>query len=305
MHRICTLLLLTNVFLHLALIEKSYAAPGPASDITSFEIIQVCSDVTCKDTTGLYTVTLPGTELNRFRARQIGYSSLNSATFNNNAVSMIGTSTLFDQHNDVYGFDYIYALSGSQPGMAKAYATNWRNGQQWSASIYVSLQPALSVTKLGTGSGTVTTDSGSLIWDGNVGTAYYASGLEIVLLASPMAGSTFDGWNGACTNSSGTCDITMNSNKAVSATFTVMPNAKIGDTYYGTLSNAYGAITADGVIEAKDMTFVEDLTLDRDIPFTLAGGYADDFGSRTGFTTLNGVLTIASGSLIVDSLIIL
>lgn len=96
----------------------------------------------------------------------------------------------------------------------------------------------------------------------------------------------------------------MDTDKSVSATFSVIPNARIGDTYYGTLSSAYSAVSADGVIESKELTFAEDLTLDRDISFTLKGGYADDFSSITGFTTLNGVLTISSGSMIVDGLII-
>lgn len=297
------LLLVAGVLLYLVTSHNAYADIAP--EITSFEIIQVCSDTTCKLTNGQYMISLPGSRLQSFTAQQIGYSSNNTATFNNNSVSMNDSITLYDQNNFVYGFDYIYNLSGSLPGMAKAYATNWRDGKQWSASIYITLNPTLTVTKLGTGSGIVTPDSGSLSWAGNVGTGNYTSGLEVVLLATPVAGSSFDSWSGACTNSSGPCDITMDSNKAVSATFTVIPNAKIGDTYYGTLSNAYSAITSDGVIEAKDMTFTEDLTLDRDVSFTLAGGYADDYGSITGFTTLNGILTISSGSMIVDSLIIL
>lgn len=305
MYRTSMLLLATSLFLHLVEISKTYAASGPAPEITSLEIIQVCSDTTCKFTNGLYRVSLPGTKLQSFTAQQIGYSSNKYATFNNNPASINTSITLFDQYNFVYGFDYIYNLSGSLPGVAKAYATNWRDGKEWVASIYIKLDPTLSITKLGTGSGTVTADTGTLTWNGNTGTGIYTANTPLNLLSTASTGSSFDGWSGACTNSSGPCNITMDSNKAVSATFTVIPNTKIGDTYYGTLSNAYNAITADGVIEAKNMTFVEDLTLNRDVSFTLAGGYADDYGSITGFTTLNGILTISSGSMIVDSLIIL
>ena len=256
MNRICTLLLVAGVFIWLVTIGKSYAASGPAPEITSFEIIQVCSNTTCQTTTGLYRVSLPGTKLDNFTVRQIGYSSSHKAMFNNNAVSMIISSSLYDQYNFVYGFDYLYSLSGSLPGIAKAYATNWRDGKEWVASIYITLNPILSITKLGTGSGTVTADTGTLTWNGNTGTGIYTANTPLNLLSTASTGSTFDGWSGACTNASGPCSITMDSNKAVSATFTVLPNAKIGDTYYGTLSNAYNAITADGIIEAKDMTFV-------------------------------------------------
>jgi len=94
----------------------------------------------------------------------------------------------------------------------------------------------------------------------------------------------------------------MDSNRAVTATLNVVPRARIGNTPYGTLNNAYIAVTGNGTIEAKALTFSENLTLERAIFFTLKGGYADDYLSRTGYTTLDGNLTIGSGGLTVDRL---
>jgi hypothetical protein len=177
---------------------------------------------------------------------------------------------------------------------ATAYSIN--TYQAWNASITVYLNPLLTVNLLGTGAGTVTPDSGSLSWAGNVGTNYYASNSQVILTATPSAGSSFDGWSGACTNTSGTCTVAMNSNKSASATFTVIPNARIGTTPYGTLNNAYNAITTSGTIEAKALTFTENLTIDRAVSVTLKGGYADDYGSIAGLTVLNGVLRVSIDS---------
>jgi uncharacterized repeat protein (TIGR02543 family) len=69
---------------------------------------------------------------------------------------------------------------------------------------------------------TLTTSvSGSGTISGN--TSPYASGATAVLTAVPNTGYTFSGWSGDCTNSSGTCSLTMNANKSVTASFTAIP----------------------------------------------------------------------------------
>jgi hypothetical protein len=79
----------------------------------------------------------------------------------------------------------------------------------------------LTVTKAGTGSGSIASDSGTLAWNGNTGTAAYSSGMPVTLTATAGVGSVFGGWAG-CDSSSGTsCSVTMTSAKAVTATFTL------------------------------------------------------------------------------------
>ncbi|CAK0780704.1 hypothetical protein CCP4SC76_7560004 [Gammaproteobacteria bacterium] len=75
----------------------------------------------------------------------------------------------------------------------------------------------LSVSKIG--SGTVTS-SPTGINCGSTCSANLASGASMTLTATPATGSTFAGWSGACTNSSGTCALTMDATKNVMATFT-------------------------------------------------------------------------------------
>lgn len=55
---------------------------------------------------------------------------------------------------------------------------------------------------------------------------------------------------------------------------------------------------------AHSTDFSENLSLNRNVTVVIKGGQDCDFGSTTGWTTLNGVLTVGKGSLTVDKLII-
>jgi len=68
----------------------------------------------------------------------------------------------------------------------------------------------LSVTKNGTGSGTITN---------NPSASLYPWGTTVTLTAAPSSGSQFAGWVGACSGTSPTCTVTMTSPKSVTATF--------------------------------------------------------------------------------------
>jgi len=79
-------------------------------------------------------------------------------------------------------------------------------------------QLTLTVSKAGTGSGTVTSSPAGI----NCGTtcsAAYNSGTSVTLTATSAAGSTFTSWSGACSGT-GSCVVTMNAARSVTATFT-------------------------------------------------------------------------------------
>ncbi len=83
-------------------------------------------------------------------------------------------------------------------------------------NLTVVVNPTLTITTSGTGSGTVTsspvgTSCGS-------GCLSFAAGTVITLTATPNTGSTFAGWSGACSGTGG-CTVTMNSNQAITAAF--------------------------------------------------------------------------------------
>jgi hypothetical protein len=75
----------------------------------------------------------------------------------------------------------------------------------------------LTVTKGGSGSGTVTSVPAGISCGSDCSEAY-ASGTSVTLTAAPAAGSTFAGWSGACTGT-GSCVVTMSAARAVTATF--------------------------------------------------------------------------------------
>jgi uncharacterized repeat protein (TIGR02543 family) len=78
----------------------------------------------------------------------------------------------------------------------------------------------LDVSKTGTGTGTVTSIP-SGINCGPVCSEAYDYNMPVTLCASTGTGSTFSGWSGACTGT-GTCQVTMNADKSVTANFTLL-----------------------------------------------------------------------------------
>jgi hypothetical protein len=90
-------------------------------------------------------------------------------------------------------------------------------------------QFTLSVSKAGTGSGTVTS-SPTGINCGAICAAGYNSGQVVILTATASGGSNFAGWNGGNCGGTGTCLVTVNANTAVTATFNPqLPSITISD----------------------------------------------------------------------------
>ena len=86
----------------------------------------------------------------------------------------------------------------------------------------------LTVGKDGSGTGTVTSEPGGI--DCGLDCSHTAShAAQVRLTATPTAGSTFAGWSGACTNATGTCDVTMDAAKVVTATFDLVPQPTMGE----------------------------------------------------------------------------
>jgi len=80
----------------------------------------------------------------------------------------------------------------------------------------------LSVDKAGTGSGTITSSDGKI----NCGSdcvAIYNAGAGVTLTAEEDPGSIFVGWSGGGCSGTGFCEITMNADAVVTATFTEAP----------------------------------------------------------------------------------
>jgi hypothetical protein len=82
----------------------------------------------------------------------------------------------------------------------------------------------LSVSKLGTGAGTVTSAPAGINC-GATCSASFEQGKEIALTAVATSGSTFAGWGGACTGT-GSCKVPMSAAKSVTATFNLVTSGE-------------------------------------------------------------------------------
>ncbi len=112
----------------------------------------------------------------------------------------------------------------------------------------------LTVNKAGTGTGTVKCKVGA----GSPGACAtkYPSGTALTLIAEASAGSEFAGWSGGGCSGTGSCALTMNADKTVTATFNLKPVAveyalaieKIG-TGTGTVKSSPAGIDCGPVCE--------------------------------------------------------
>jgi hypothetical protein len=77
----------------------------------------------------------------------------------------------------------------------------------------------LTISKNGTGSGTVTSNPAGISC-GATCTFDFSDGASVTLTAVPVQGSDFAGWSGSGCSGMGTCQVTMDDAKGVTATFT-------------------------------------------------------------------------------------
>jgi hypothetical protein len=119
------------------------------------------------------------------------------------------------------------------------------------------VQRTLTVTKAGTGSGTVTSAPAGISCGGDC-TQAYTDGTNVTLTAAASAGSTFAGWSGGAGTCSGTtspCSLPMTATRTVTATFTQnagnqAPSVNAGTDQTITLPNTAplsGTVTDDGL----------------------------------------------------------
>jgi len=106
----------------------------------------------------------------------------------------------------------------------------------------------LTVNKAGTGNGTVT---GPGINCGSDCQETYPSGTSVTLTATAASGSTFAGWSGCDSTSGNQCNLTMNANRTVTATFnttgdTTPPDTQITGGPSGTINTNSATFTWTG-----------------------------------------------------------
>jgi photosystem II stability/assembly factor-like uncharacterized protein len=74
--------------------------------------------------------------------------------------------------------------------------------------------------------------------------------------------------------------------------------------YFDSIQSAYAMSTTDDTIKIQAVHFDEDLVLNSNITVTLAGGFNSTFTLNPSQTVVNGTVTIAKGTVVVDNLMI-
>ena len=165
---------------------------------------------------------------------QISYVSGSTATFTPAISLKCATDYLVTLITDTVG-------TGISDTAGNLLVPNSSQGYTWSFKT----EPAiLTVTKAGTGGGMVSSDTGTLTWTGNTGTAVYTEyGTPVTLTATASAGSTFAGWSGEACTGTGTCAVAMTAVRNVTATFTPSNTYSLTVTRAGTGSGIVSAST--------------------------------------------------------------
>lgn len=177
-----------------------YDAGGTVNQITSFS--NSASFLTMVAPGSMITaagITMQGTS--QATPHVAGAAAVLKATYPNDTVAQIITKLKLGSN-----------ITDSRNGIAKP-----RLDLQASLAVPPSTY-RVTVSKLGSGTGTVTSSAGGLSC-GNSCVADITNGDSVTLTALHGAGSQFTGWSGACSGSGITCTLTMSAARSVTAGF--------------------------------------------------------------------------------------
>jgi List-Bact-rpt repeat protein len=164
----------------------------------------------------------------------VGGSGIGIVTSNPSGISCPGTCaaqfatgtnvTLTATPTSESTFNGFSGAGCSGPGSSCAVAMN---GDQNVTATFTATTPipmsTLSVQKIGSGSGTVTSANQAGINCGSTCGASFPTNSLVTLTATPATGSTFIGWSNGCTGT-GSCDVTLTSDQTIVAQFDLVPD---------------------------------------------------------------------------------
>jgi len=204
-------------------------------------------------------------------------------------------------------------ISGLDPTHSYYFAVIAYNSSKIESSYsnVVAINP-LSVTLSGNGTGNINSNPSGVACVSGTCTVQFGSGSTITLIASPNSSSTalsyFGAWTG-CTSASGnSCTVSINAAKNVTATFSKLNPVHIanGSYYYSTLQSAYNASGNTSTIQAQAVNLATGnlSTTSSSKTITLKGGYDATYSGRSGYSVMQGTLTVTQGTLVVDNIVI-
>jgi hypothetical protein len=137
----------------------------------------------------------------------------------------------------------------------------WRMGSDSSVSsagwridsVSLDARPVLTVANAGSGSGSVSSNPAGISC-GATCASRFDNGSSVTLTASPAVGTSFTGWSGAGCSGTGTCTVTMDADKSVTANFAIQSFAltvtKAG-TGVGTITSSPAGINCPTTCSAS------------------------------------------------------
>jgi hypothetical protein len=163
--------------------------------------------------------------------------------------------------------------------------------------------PILTLIFSGLGGGSVSGDIACISGEACSSKAFVKDTMAI-LLAKPDNISLFGGWTGDCSGT-GNCSLTLSANKFVHAAFNLADKAKIGGIGYASFDDAYNAAAPNSTTTIMLLEDALPINTAINKPLVLQGGHLPNFTRSTGgSTTLQGNLTIRSGSVVVDRIVL-
>jgi hypothetical protein len=146
----------------------------------------------------------------------------------------------------------------------------------------------LTVTKAGSGSGTVTANTGAINC-GSTCSGSYSSGTSVTLTASAASGATFAGWGGACSGT-GTCTVSMTQARSVTATFNTASTFALSVTRTGTGS---GTVTSNPSGINCGSTCTTNYSSGTSVTLTAAAASGSSFAGWSGACSGTGNCTVS------------
>jgi hypothetical protein len=202
----------------------------------------------------------------------------------------------------------INGLSPATTYYVRAYATN-TGGTAYGDDVTFSTDAVLNVTLPGPGVGTVHFSTPDINCSSGTCSQSYPYGSSVTLTATEGLRSRFIGWQGSCSDPSGDCVLTMNAVRAVQADFSIDPAYAVlndpGTIYYGSIGAAYlDAVSGVTTIKAGQLELPWDIDFNLGKAITLSGGYDSSYLNNSGYTTVKGKMSVSTGSVTVNKLVI-
>ncbi len=146
---------------------------------------------------------------------------------------------------------------------------------------------ALTVTRAGSGTGTITTSPAGIACTGASCSRDFTTGATVTLTPNPAAGSAFTGFTGACTGT-GPCTVTLDEARSVTATFaTAFKLTVVKDgTGQGTVTSTPAAIDCGSSCSA-------DIASDTSVTLTATPASGSTFTGFTGDCTGTGPCVVS------------